>query len=219
MGKKNHYETLGVAENAQRDEIRNAFRNKMKTAHPDTGGTHEESVALQRAYATLNNEAHRSRYDQTGCDPSEPTKEEQISKLLGDLFCAIIEKVTDIEATDIVKIAEEQIRALIANLSEQQAAYDRKAMKFAKAAKRLKKKTGENAISAMLLEQVKYNEEQEEKTENEINTAKDLLKQVVEFEYATMTHAPKVWKQSKSFEEVLRRMNQHETSQTKKHHG
>ncbi|MFM7899485.1 MAG: J domain-containing protein, partial [Actinomycetota bacterium] len=33
-----HYAVLGVARNATTDDIRRAYRNRMRTAHPDSRG-------------------------------------------------------------------------------------------------------------------------------------------------------------------------------------
>lgn len=44
------YDVLGVSPDATEDEIRQAFRSRMKTAHPDTEtGSHEQVLELQRA--------------------------------------------------------------------------------------------------------------------------------------------------------------------------
>ncbi len=49
---ENWWEVLGVSEFAKKDEIRKAFIEKAKKAHPDAGGTTEEFQELQKAYET-----------------------------------------------------------------------------------------------------------------------------------------------------------------------
>ncbi len=49
-GTRQWWEVLGVGMNAQEAEIRAAFMRLARPAHPDAGGSHEEFVALQRAF-------------------------------------------------------------------------------------------------------------------------------------------------------------------------
>jgi len=44
------WEALGVTVNATADQISAAYREKAKTAHPDTGGSHEAMALLNEAY-------------------------------------------------------------------------------------------------------------------------------------------------------------------------
>jgi hypothetical protein len=47
---KEWWEILGVSEFASVDEIRQAFIDEAKSAHPDKGGTHDRMTELNRAY-------------------------------------------------------------------------------------------------------------------------------------------------------------------------
>lgn len=62
----NLYETLGVAKDATAAAIKKAFREKAKSAHPDTGGDPKDFHALVRANDVLSDEEKRRRYDETG---------------------------------------------------------------------------------------------------------------------------------------------------------
>lgn len=44
------WDVLGVPLNAGEDQIKTAYRDKAKTAHPDTGGSHESMSRLNEAY-------------------------------------------------------------------------------------------------------------------------------------------------------------------------
>lgn len=44
------YEVLGVPQTADRREIDKAYRELAKLYHPDTGGSHDEFIKIQRAY-------------------------------------------------------------------------------------------------------------------------------------------------------------------------
>ncbi len=50
------YEILGVSRDASFEEIRRAYRRRAKEVHPDLGGSHEDTVELNTAYAFILNE-------------------------------------------------------------------------------------------------------------------------------------------------------------------
>ena len=60
------YEELGVARNATEAEVKKAYREKAKTAHPDAGGDIMAWGRLQIAYDILTNPSLRKTYDDTG---------------------------------------------------------------------------------------------------------------------------------------------------------
>lgn len=59
----NEYKTLGAAPVATPDEIREAYIQKMKEAHPDKGGSVERSVAISAAYNILHDIRARKAHD------------------------------------------------------------------------------------------------------------------------------------------------------------
>jgi len=61
----NHYELLGVRENASAQEIKKAFREKAKRLHPDIAGegASAEMRKLLSAYETLSDKNRRFEYD------------------------------------------------------------------------------------------------------------------------------------------------------------
>jgi DnaJ-class molecular chaperone len=58
-----HYSTLGVAENASPDEIKQAYRRLAKQHHPDMGGDTATFQRIQEAYNVLGDEQQRAQYD------------------------------------------------------------------------------------------------------------------------------------------------------------
>lgn len=63
-----HYQVLGVPENATYEEIRTAYRQMVLLHHPDrnlddTVGAHRKTVEINLAYEILTNVKHRSNYD------------------------------------------------------------------------------------------------------------------------------------------------------------
>lgn len=63
-----YYDILGVQENAGGAEIKKAYHDKAKKAHPDLGGDSGDMVALTLAYSILKDPDKRKRYD-AGEDP------------------------------------------------------------------------------------------------------------------------------------------------------
>lgn len=82
------YETLGVAKDATKDQIKKAYRKKMKDAHPDReDGDHATAVALNKAWDTLGDDEKRKRFDETGsAGPQEPTIEDKARMSLAKAF-------------------------------------------------------------------------------------------------------------------------------------
>lgn len=59
------YEVLGVSVTASPVELKQAYRRKQRSAHPDTGGTAERFHALQSAWEVLGEPARRADYDRS----------------------------------------------------------------------------------------------------------------------------------------------------------
>ena len=65
---KDYYQTLGVSENASREDIKGAFRKLAFKYHPDTNPGNEEQAAerfkeINEAYGVLGDEGKRRQYD------------------------------------------------------------------------------------------------------------------------------------------------------------
>lgn len=65
VGSPDYYGLLGVAPDAPSEEIKQAFRRKLRATHPrlNPGGSPDEFQRVQRAYEVLANPAERVRYD------------------------------------------------------------------------------------------------------------------------------------------------------------
>jgi curved DNA-binding protein len=64
-----HYETLGVSESANADEIKKAYRKLASQHHPDKGGDTKKFQEIQTAYDTLADADRRQRYDMERQNP------------------------------------------------------------------------------------------------------------------------------------------------------
>ena len=63
MNKKDYYEELGIPRNAEKSEIKSAYRLLAKKYHPDTGGNNDKFLAIQLAWETLSDSQKKIIYD------------------------------------------------------------------------------------------------------------------------------------------------------------
>lgn len=61
----NLYSTIGSHRGASNETLRKDYLKKVKTVHPDTGGTSEEFARVQQAWRILGNPVSRAMYDRT----------------------------------------------------------------------------------------------------------------------------------------------------------
>ena len=69
------YEVLGVDPTADEDELRRAYRLRLRQTHPDTGGDAAEFIQVQRAWELVGSAAAREAYDRGhgfGASPQPP---------------------------------------------------------------------------------------------------------------------------------------------------
>lgn len=60
---RDHYQTLGVARDADAEEIKRAFRKLASQHHPDKGGDKSRFQEIQEAYSVLGDAESRRQYD------------------------------------------------------------------------------------------------------------------------------------------------------------
>lgn len=66
------YDVLGVSATASDDELRRAYRRKLRETHPDTGGAARHFHAVQHAWELVGTPESRAAYDRTGVGPAGP---------------------------------------------------------------------------------------------------------------------------------------------------
>lgn len=63
------YVILGVEKSCSQQELKLAYRTRVKETHPDVGGDPEEFKLVQLAYETLSNDEKRQMYDNSAFQP------------------------------------------------------------------------------------------------------------------------------------------------------
>lgn len=59
----NPYEVLGVPKGATEEQIKDAYKTKIKAAHPDVGGNEDECKRLNAAYEILSDPEKKQAFD------------------------------------------------------------------------------------------------------------------------------------------------------------
>ena len=72
------YEILGVDPDVEHDELRRAYRLRLRQTHPDTGGDAAVFIQVQRAWELVGTPELRAAYDRrSGVHPGIPTDSEE----------------------------------------------------------------------------------------------------------------------------------------------
>lgn len=85
------YTILGVDKGADPDEVKRAYRRKVKKAHPDAGGSDAEAAAVNDAYAALADPERRAQYDATGQTGAVRSIEDEAADMLMLMFAAALD--------------------------------------------------------------------------------------------------------------------------------
>ncbi|WP_163544177.1 DnaJ domain-containing protein [Occultella kanbiaonis] len=68
------YEVLGVDAGASTEELRRAYRRRLRESHPDVGGDPELFHEVQTAWEQIGTPAHRARYDRANPPTGAPAR-------------------------------------------------------------------------------------------------------------------------------------------------
>lgn len=114
---KKHYDTLGVDEQADETALKRAFRDRSKTAHPDTGGATDEFVELKHAFDVLSDPVRRLKYDRTGDDKQEKPLSVRAAEKLSELFVQWASR-QDPGQYDLAEAVKSEIAAMLLGAKE-----------------------------------------------------------------------------------------------------
>lgn len=151
-----HYDTLGVAPSASADEIKQAFRRRSSECHPDKGGSADDMAAVNRAYETLGDAERRAEYDATGTSTEPGSVQAEARDALLVLFRASI----DNSEGDHVEEVRSMLAQHAAGLIRGQADCEKKRARLLRRRKKVRAKTGENLVHAIIDEQVRALDQQ-----------------------------------------------------------
>ena len=180
----NPYEVLGVESTAEPAVIKKAYRKLAAKHHPDrAGGDAERFKEVQAAYECLSDPDRRRRYDETGDSgspqvaPPDPT----IQFLHTLLQQAMAQINTD--RVHLIQAMRDAIQIKRSEFDAQRHAIRVQREKLERAMKRVKKKSGDNRIAAMLQGWINHIPEQEAALANNMSICDDLLVQLVDYDY------------------------------------
>lgn len=112
MGKKNLkdlYNMLDLDENATKEEIKKAYRQKCKKAHPDLGGNAEEFKKISLAYEILIDDDKKFAYE-SGIELKKDIKQEAINYILQEYTQLILNTPHDkLLCTNLLKHIDKDI--------------------------------------------------------------------------------------------------------------
>ena len=153
-GVRDLYQVLGVERGSAAPEIQKAYRQRAKTAHPDSGGSVEAFSELGLAYAILSDPERRARYDRTGeADPPRPdNRDGNAVEVIAQKLGLILHAEQDVTSLDVASLLEETIRADIEEHNIKIAGLARGIERAAKLRQRVKRKANghANALAGVL---------------------------------------------------------------------
>lgn len=87
------YQVLGVARASSAGAIKDAYRRRVRHAHPDRGGDPEEFITVVRAFGLLSDPDLRRIFDETGIVDVESLKafRRDVTTVLADMFDAAVQ--------------------------------------------------------------------------------------------------------------------------------
>jgi curved DNA-binding protein CbpA len=100
---QNHYEQLGVSEDASPEEIKRAYRARARETHPDLkGGDAGAFAAVNEANEVLSDPSRRLLYDTTGESERDPI-EVEVEQILLSLFSQALQSEQDVKVIEFVR--------------------------------------------------------------------------------------------------------------------
>ena len=112
------YEILGVGKDANKEEVKKAYRKKSKETHPDAGGKQEDFFELTIAYKILSDDDKRSRYDNGEPVDDLNKKEEDKSLVIIAQLIQMLFQSADLDCQNAVELIKLNIANNIVDLDK-----------------------------------------------------------------------------------------------------
>ena len=88
----NPYESLGVASDATKADIKRAWRKLAKEHHPDKGGNEEKFKEIQAAYELLTDDERRKQYDTYGGTDKPKDTTQRARQTIAQTFTGLLQQ-------------------------------------------------------------------------------------------------------------------------------
>lgn len=115
-----HYEALGIPRSATADDVKRAFRERARSAHPDKGGNPADFRRIEEARAVLSDPTRRAVYD-AALDRPRATDEawRAVEEVVGPIDAEGAARVLDALFGDMLDRAKERVSRKIQEAVEQ----------------------------------------------------------------------------------------------------
>lgn len=178
---KNPYEELGVPEDANDEDIRRAYRQRAKQAHPDAGGNAAEFASLSRAMTLLLDPVQRKKFDDFGhvdenTSNIESMAMEQVVSFISNSIQATLDNNVSIQGLDFIKGGKLWCEQRIAELRNYNRRFQRQIELHEKIKKRLHTVRKNDPVSRMLAHQIRELKVRIEGNEKQIEVTTCALK-------------------------------------------
>lgn len=153
------YDDLGVDQDATEADLKRAYREQAKRAHPDRGGSEDEFNKVNRAWMVLRDPEKRSRYDRTGEADGEPDNSYSVlSAMMGQALEEAIAAVQGrFETSDIVEIMAASTRDKLDTLKGEIAKGKKAVARFDRMLKRVRYKGGKTDLMSAIIKDKRGN--------------------------------------------------------------
>lgn len=183
------YDLLGIKKDAAPEEVKSAYRQKVKKNHPDAGGDAAKFTAIAIAYRTLSDKDAREHYDKTGEErgPQRDVVQERAVNMIGAVFEKIVGH-PDILMFNLPKEIEKNLKSIMEEARVAIAEADSQVLKMEKMRKKLakrKKVEMQDYLTAMIDQRIVNMKAHRAKVEADRAAAKRALELIdLGYEYA-----------------------------------
>lgn len=150
------YEVLGVSKDASHDEIKKAYKNRVKATHPDKGGDADAFAQVKSAAVVLLDPEKKQRFDEEGIvDDDKPNNlmasaMEGIANFFINSINAATQNQMSMHDLDLVMGADKWFGQKIAECQQHISQIEKQIKGYERALKRLKTKRKNDVIKTMV---------------------------------------------------------------------